>query len=345
MGLSVGNSLFTASISNDTINEMLITHSEPHMTIWEKIKDFFFATGETEALNCLFKLCNPEPNLTSSEVEGIFFRLKELVSDGYKERFCHNHIDSSSTGKLHIKDENGNDLLYIQMNGKVCNYTILGKTFIFENNIMPCSPQEHETSIDGLSIIFQEIEPQSPNDNLVWMKDSFYCLSYENNNFNLDFKAFYDDVINYITSIHKGNAFDEWREEEKKTYISAAINKEIDNQNQIFNKNINSPKIDKNDVFECVKNDLGISSLSLDSKCAQSSIKHCVLTLINNNESWRDFIKKSFTDSNSKNIINTDMVNALSNHIFKDLFMTEINLPYKWISIVRCSVNSQYTKQ
>lgn len=42
MGISVGSSYLIASINNDIINEMLTSHAPPHMTIWGKIKDFFF---------------------------------------------------------------------------------------------------------------------------------------------------------------------------------------------------------------------------------------------------------------------------------------------------------------
>lgn len=100
----------------------------------------------------MFKLCNPTPDLTCCEIEDTFFRLKELCSPAYKERFCHNHIDSSSAGRLHIKDDNGNDLLYIEMNGEVCNYNILDKLFIFESDITLGVTQEHETNIHGLSV-------------------------------------------------------------------------------------------------------------------------------------------------------------------------------------------------
>lgn len=336
MGISVGNSYLTAGISNDRINEMLITHTPPHMTIWEKIKDFFFSTGEREALDCLFRLCNPTPNLTSSEIEDTFFRLKALCSPGCKERFCHNHVDSSFTGRLHIKDESGDDLLYIEMNGKVCNYNILGKLFIFDNNITPCFTQDHETNIHGLSIAHKKINPQPLTDNIVWMKNDFYHISYENNNSQLDFTAFYDDVINYITSVNKGNNFHLWREEEKVTYISSVLNKEVDTQ--VSNKQINLSKEDKEDIFNRLNNELGVYNFKLNSKCAQSSIKHIVLTLMYKNESLYDFINKTANDRNIK-VITTDIVNALSNHIFEDIFMVEMSLPHDWIHIIRKSVS------
>ena len=336
MGISVGSSYFTASISNDRINEMFTSNMPPHMTLWGKIKHFFFATGEREALDCLFKLCNPTPYLTCSEIEDTFFRLKELCSPAYKERFCYNHIDSSSANRLHIKDDNGHDLLYIEMNGEEFNYSILNKLFIFENDITPVFTQEHETNINGLSITHKKINPQSLSNNIAWMKNDFYYLSYRNNNFNLNFEIFYDDTIKFITSVNKGNNFHLWREEEKETYISSIINKEIDIQ--FRNQPINLSKKDKDDVFNHIKNKLDVCNLKLNSKCAQSSITHTVLTLIYRNESFHDFLKKTANDMNIKNVIITDIVNVLSNHIFEYMFMDEMSLPRDWIHVIRKSV-------
>ncbi|ARF52139.1 hypothetical protein DSJ_23000 (plasmid) [Pantoea stewartii subsp. stewartii DC283] len=317
---------------------MLISHTPPHMTIWEKIKDFFFTTGEREALDCLFELCNPTPDLTSSEIEDIFFRLKALCSPAYKERFCHNHFDSSYKGRLHIQDENGNDILYVEINREVCNYNILGKSFIFEKNITPGIVKDHETSIPDLSITHKKINSKKSFESIAWMKDNIYQLSYKNNNLELDFTVFYDDIFNHITSFNKGDHFYLWREEEKETYISSIINKEIDNQ--LSTKKINlSKNYYKDYIFNRLKNELGTYNVKLNSKSAQSSIKHAVLTSLMRNRSFNEFIRENANDMNIKNIITTDLVNALSNQIFEDMFIDEMSLPREWIYIIRKSVS------
>lgn len=310
MSISVGSSYLTSSISNDRINEMLISHAPPHMTIWGKIKDFFFATGEREALDCLFKLCNPTPDLTSREIVDIFFRLEALCSPVYKERFCNDHAGN----KLHIRDESGYDLIYIGMNGEVCNYNVLGKSFIFEYNLTPLSAQEHKTNVHGLFITHEKIDPQPLIiDDIVWLKNDFYHVSYEGNNFQLDFKVFYDDAINYITSVNKENEFRLWREEEKEAFISSTINKGIDTL--VNNKQINLSEENKDDIFNHLNNELGLCNLKFNKKHAQSSIQNVVLALLNKNESFHDFIEKTTKDRNIKNVITTDIVNALSNHM------------------------------
>ncbi|HCC0890295.1 TPA: hypothetical protein M4K80_003882 [Salmonella enterica] len=336
MGLSVGTSYCTAIISNETINNILSSGAEPYMTIWEQIKDFFFGTGHKEALDCLYKLCNPTPDLKDTEIKGLFFRLKELASPGYQERFIHDFVEESSTGSLYLKDDDGDVLLYIEMTEGACNYTILGKTFIFNTREMPFSLQECETSTSDLSIIFQQSKSQSRTDSILWLKDHCYCVSYKDVSFNFDFKGFYQSALNFITAMQPGDNFTLWREEEKETYISATVNKTIDIQ--ASNKQKRLSKEVKEGVFEHVKNNLGVGNLRLNSNCAQSSIKHCVLTLLNKDEHWNDFINKATTKREVKNSITTDMVNVVSNHIFEKMFGEEMKLPGEWNSKVRSLV-------
>ncbi|EAW8082021.1 hypothetical protein ABVL22_003983 [Salmonella enterica] len=342
MGLTVGHSYLTATISRETINKMLSSGELPHMTIWECIKDFFFSTGQREALNCLHKLCNPTPDLKDTDVTSCFFRLKELASPGYQERFTHDFEESStgSTGSLYLKDSYGNVFLYIEMSEGSCNYTILGKTFIFNTSQMPHSQQECEISTPGLSIIFQESESQSSTDSILWLKDGCYLVSYESGEFNLDFNSFYQRVLNFITSVQKGDNFRLWQNEEKETYLSAMVNKAIDLHSG--EKQVKLSKQVKEGVFEHVKNNLGVCDLRLNSACAQSSIKHCVLTLLNKDECWGSFINQTSTDGEVKKTITADMVSTVSNKIFENIFGAEMKLPEKWscrvYSLVRDSI-------
>ncbi|EBC0458314.1 hypothetical protein CSO86_003914 [Salmonella enterica subsp. diarizonae] len=335
MGISVGHSYFTATISSETINKMFSSDELPHMTIWECIKDFFFDTGQREALNCLHKLCNPTPDLKDTDITSCFFRLKELASPGYQERFIHDFAEESSTGSLYLKDNYGDVFLYIEMSEGLCNYTILGKTFIFNTSQMPHSQQECETSTPNLSIIFQESESQSSSDSILWLKDGCYLASYGTGEFNLDFNEFYQSVLNFITSVQKGDNFRLWQNEEKETYISAMVNKAIDIHSG--EKQVKLSKQVKEGVFEHVKNNLGVCDLRLNSSCAQSSIKHCVLTLLNKDKVWGSFINQTSTDGEVKKTITTDMVSIVSNQIFGKMFGDEMKLPEKWSSIV-CSL-------
>ncbi|EEO8346529.1 hypothetical protein G6D95_004295 [Salmonella enterica] len=335
MGFSVGHSYCTATISSEKINEMLSSDAPPHMTIWECIKDFFFGTGQKEALSCLHKLCNPAPSLNDKEIRSCFFRLKELASPGYQQRFIHDFSEESSTGSLgslYLKDDNGDVLLYIDMNEGPCNYTILGRTFIFNTSQIPHSQQKCETSTPDLSIIFQESESQSRSDSILWLKDGCYSVLYGKVEFNLNFNGFYQSVLSFITSMQQGENFSLWQNEEQETYLSAMVNKAIDthsNENQVkLSKQV------KEGVFNHVQNHLGVHDLRLNSACAQSSIKHSVLTMLNKHEGWGKFINQNTLDRAVKNGITNDMVSVVSDQIFENMFGGKMGLPANWSSRV-----------
>ncbi|MFS1563645.1 MAG: hypothetical protein ACL7AX_08920 [Candidatus Arsenophonus phytopathogenicus] len=41
MSISIGSGYFHTYISNEKINDILEKNTPPHMSLWEKIKDFF----------------------------------------------------------------------------------------------------------------------------------------------------------------------------------------------------------------------------------------------------------------------------------------------------------------
>ncbi|EDV0903667.1 hypothetical protein QF91_002848 [Salmonella enterica subsp. salamae] len=330
MGINVGHSYCTATISSEKINEMLSSGAPPQMTIWECIKDFFFGTGQKEALSCLHKLCNPTPDLNDKDIRTCFFRLKELASPGYQERFIHDFSEKSSTGSLYLKDDSGDVCLYIDMNEGSCNYTILGRTFIFNTSQIPHSQQKCETSTPDLSIIFQESESQSRSDSILWLKDGCYSVSYGADEFNLNFNGFYQNVLNFITSMQQGENFKLWQKEEQETYLSAMVNKAIDTHSD--ENQMKLSKQVKDGVFNHVQNHFGVHDLRLNSACAQSSIKHCVLTMLNKHEGWDKFINQTTPDRAIKNGINTDMVRVVSDQIFECMFGEKMGLPANWSS-------------
>lgn len=80
------------------------------MSLWERIKEFFFSTHQAEAQNCLFLLCHPPAETTPSDVDALFKRLKELAYPGYAD-----NIHSYRHGGKHfcIMDKNGDELLSV----------------------------------------------------------------------------------------------------------------------------------------------------------------------------------------------------------------------------------------
>lgn len=110
MSFSVGSGYLSACISNDQINAILDSNTPPNISIWDKIKDFFFSTHQAEAQDCLYQICHPSAGTTPSDVNALFERLRELAHPGYADNIqCYWH------GMNHfcIMDKNGDEILSV----------------------------------------------------------------------------------------------------------------------------------------------------------------------------------------------------------------------------------------
>lgn len=88
MCLSIGNSFFVRTkITTHDIKEIQKSNSPIQLTLWEKIKDFFFSTGKEKAYSCIAKLNNALTELNSKEAEKNFLILKDLASERHKNHF------------------------------------------------------------------------------------------------------------------------------------------------------------------------------------------------------------------------------------------------------------------
>ncbi|EDY0985347.1 type III secretion system effector [Salmonella enterica] len=112
MPFSVGQGYFKSSISVEKFNAIKDSSRPPEMSLWERIKEYFFSTYHAEALECIFKLYHyQELNLTPVQVRGAYIKLRALASQGCKEQFI---IESQGQAdELIIKGDNGETLLSI----------------------------------------------------------------------------------------------------------------------------------------------------------------------------------------------------------------------------------------
>jgi len=118
MSFRVGSKYLSSYISNNKINEIHMSNTPPEMSLWEKIKEFFFSNHHSEAFDCLYKLCHPSPEISREEVERLFFRLEELAAPRYKDNFCVEGNSSFEKKYYLIKDKSGCDILSVYY-GKV----------------------------------------------------------------------------------------------------------------------------------------------------------------------------------------------------------------------------------
>lgn len=114
MPFSVGQGYFRSSISTERFEAIREGSCPPEMSLWEKIKAYFFSTYQEEALQCIFQLYHhQELNLTPVQIRGSYIKLRALASPGCSDYFS---IDShDSVDELIIKGDNGEVLMSVQV--------------------------------------------------------------------------------------------------------------------------------------------------------------------------------------------------------------------------------------
>ncbi|EPU3935330.1 hypothetical protein ACVWYD_001871 [Morganella morganii] len=93
MSLVIGNGCFPCIIDTYKVLDVFNNTAPPTLSIWEKIKEFFCRTHQTEAMSYLHKLCHPDPPLTKIETKALFEKLRELAYPGFEDYFSIEEVD------------------------------------------------------------------------------------------------------------------------------------------------------------------------------------------------------------------------------------------------------------
>ncbi|EJJ4018746.1 E3 ubiquitin--protein ligase [Salmonella enterica] len=120
MPFHVGNGCLPATISNLRINRIAQSATPPEMSLWEKIKEFFCSTHQTEALECIWMICHPPVGTTREDVVSRFEQLRMLAYTG-----CEESIQSSRYGESNfcILDADSREILSVTLDD-YGNYTV-----------------------------------------------------------------------------------------------------------------------------------------------------------------------------------------------------------------------------
>ncbi|EHQ9599851.1 E3 ubiquitin--protein ligase [Salmonella enterica] len=112
MPLHVGSGCLPATITNLRINCIAQSATPPEMSLWEKIKEFFCSTHQTEAQECIWTICHPSVGTTREDVVSRFEQLRMLVYAGYEES-----IHSGRHGESHfcILDADNQEILSVTL--------------------------------------------------------------------------------------------------------------------------------------------------------------------------------------------------------------------------------------
>ncbi|EBS5526486.1 E3 ubiquitin--protein ligase [Salmonella enterica subsp. enterica serovar Telelkebir] len=107
-------------MTNLRINCIAQSATPPEMSLWEKIKEFFCSTHQTEALECIWTICHPSVGTTREDVVSRFEQLRVLAYAGYEES-----IHSGRHGESHfcILDADSQEILSVTLDD-AGNYTV-----------------------------------------------------------------------------------------------------------------------------------------------------------------------------------------------------------------------------
>ncbi|EDU6453831.1 E3 ubiquitin--protein ligase [Salmonella enterica subsp. arizonae serovar 41:z4,z32:-] len=162
MPFYVGSGCRPATISNRRIYRIAWSDTPPEMSSWEKSKEFFCSTHQTEALECIRTICHPPAGTTREDVVSRFEQLRTLAYAG-----CEENIHSGLHGENHfcIMDEDNQEILSVTLDD-AGNYTVNCQGYSETHHLtMATEPgverTEHAEGASGTSCLPATTAPQT----------------------------------------------------------------------------------------------------------------------------------------------------------------------------------------
>ncbi|EBJ4737552.1 E3 ubiquitin--protein ligase [Salmonella enterica] len=162
MPFYVGSGCRPATISNHRIYLIARFDTPPEMSSWEKSKEFFCSTHQTEALECIRKICHPPAGTTREDVVSRFGQLRTLAYAA-----CEENIHSGLHGENHfcILDEDNQEILSVTLDD-AGNYTVNCQGYSETHHLtMATEPgeerTEHAEGTSGTSCLPATTAPQT----------------------------------------------------------------------------------------------------------------------------------------------------------------------------------------
>ncbi|ECD9520603.1 SPI-2 type III secretion system effector E3 ubiquitin transferase SspH2 [Salmonella enterica] len=120
MPFHIGSGCLPATISNRRIYRIAWSDTPPEMSSWEKMKEFFCSTHQTEALECIWTICHPPAGTTREDVINRFELLRTLAYAGWEENI---HSGQHGENYFCILDEDSQEILSVTLDD-AGNYTV-----------------------------------------------------------------------------------------------------------------------------------------------------------------------------------------------------------------------------
>ncbi|HED9444730.1 TPA: SPI-2 type III secretion system effector E3 ubiquitin transferase SspH2 [Salmonella enterica subsp. enterica serovar Enteritidis] len=120
MPFHIGSGCLPATISNRRIYRIAWSDTPHEMSSWEKMKEFFCSTHQTEALECIWTICHPPAGTTREDVVSRFELLRTLAYAGWEESI---HSGQHGENYFCILDEDSQEILSVTLDD-AGNYTV-----------------------------------------------------------------------------------------------------------------------------------------------------------------------------------------------------------------------------
>ncbi|EDC8147197.1 SPI-2 type III secretion system effector E3 ubiquitin transferase SspH2, partial [Salmonella enterica subsp. enterica serovar Newport] len=105
---------------NRRIYRIAWSDTPPEMSSWEKMKEFFCSTHQTEALECIWAICHPPAGTTREDMINRFELLRTLAYAGWEESI---HSGQHGENYFCILDEDSQEILSVTLDD-AGNYTV-----------------------------------------------------------------------------------------------------------------------------------------------------------------------------------------------------------------------------
>ncbi|EAX5886032.1 SPI-2 type III secretion system effector E3 ubiquitin transferase SspH2 [Salmonella enterica subsp. enterica serovar Newport] len=120
MPFHIGSGCLPATISNRRIYRIAWSDTPPEMSSWEKMKEFFCSTHQTEVLECIWAICHPPAGTTREDMINRFELLRTLAYAGWEESI---HSGQHGENYFCILDEDSQEILSVTLDD-AGNYTV-----------------------------------------------------------------------------------------------------------------------------------------------------------------------------------------------------------------------------
>ncbi|EEF9123148.1 SPI-2 type III secretion system effector E3 ubiquitin transferase SspH2, partial [Salmonella enterica subsp. enterica] len=142
----------------------------PEMSSWEKMKEFFCSTHQTEALECIWAICHPPAGTTREDVINRFELLRTLAYAGWEESI---HSGQHGENYFCILDEDSQEILSVTLDD-AGNYTVNCQGYSETHRLTLDTAQGeegtgHAEGASGTSFLPATTAPQTPAEyDAVW---------------------------------------------------------------------------------------------------------------------------------------------------------------------------------